>query len=148
MVHVILAGGAQARNIFWQVGTSATIGTFAVFKGTILADQAITMLASSTMEGRALAFEAGVTFNGTGGDLPTSSIPVFTAIFRTNSVSATVIIDTLPNVLLTLQACPDLTLTNWMTITTDTPASSPWTYTDTAATEAMTNRFYRAFLTQ
>jgi len=32
-IKVILAGGAQARNIFWQVGTSATIGTFAVFKG-------------------------------------------------------------------------------------------------------------------
>jgi len=146
MVHVILAGGAQARNIFWQVGTSATIGTFAVFKGTILADQSVTMNTSSTMEGRAFAFEAGVIFNGEGCDLPTSSTPVFTAIFRTNSVSATVIIDTLPHVLLTLQACPDMTYTNWMTITTDTPSASPWRYTDITATEAVTNRFYRAFL--
>src|ERR1039458_1842376 len=39
MIHVFLAGGAQAGNIFWQVGTSATIGTFAVFKGTIMANR-------------------------------------------------------------------------------------------------------------
>ncbi len=81
-IHVILAGGAQARNIFWQVGTSATIGTFAVFKGTILADQAITMDTSSTMEGRALAFSAGVTYNGAGGSLPTLEEPWFTDIGR------------------------------------------------------------------
>ena len=65
-IKVILAGGAQAKNIFWQVGTSAVLGTFSVFKGTILADQAITMNTSSTIEGRALAFSAGVTFNGVG----------------------------------------------------------------------------------
>ena len=64
-IKVILAGGAQADNIFWQVGTSAVLGTFSVFKGTILADQAITMMTSSTMDGRALAFSAGVTYNGT-----------------------------------------------------------------------------------
>jgi hypothetical protein len=69
-ISIILAGGAQARNIFWQVGTSAVLGTFSVFKGTIMADQAITMNTSSTIEGRALAFTAGVTFNGTGGSLP------------------------------------------------------------------------------
>jgi Ice-binding-like/Abnormal spindle-like microcephaly-assoc'd, ASPM-SPD-2-Hydin len=69
---VILAGGAQAKNVFWQVGTSATIGTSAVFNGTIIADQAITMMTSSTMNGRALAFSAGVTFNGTGMSVPPS----------------------------------------------------------------------------
>jgi len=69
---VILAGGAQAKNIFWQVGTSAVLGTSSVFKGTILADQAITMQTSSTMEGRALAFSAGVTFNGSGATVATA----------------------------------------------------------------------------
>ena len=51
-IKVILAGGAQAKNVFWQVGTSAVLGTFSVFKGTILADQAVTMNTSSTIEGR------------------------------------------------------------------------------------------------
>ncbi len=64
-ISVILAGGAQARNIFWKVGSSAVLGTFSSFKGTILADQSITMNTSSTIEGRALAFSAGVVFNGT-----------------------------------------------------------------------------------
>jgi hypothetical protein len=70
-IHVILAGGAQAGNIFWQVGTSATLGTSASFQGTILASQAVTMDTSSTMVGRALAFTAGVTFDGASATLPT-----------------------------------------------------------------------------
>ncbi len=73
-INVILAGGARAKNIFWQVGTSAVIETSSVFKGTILADQSITMKTSSTMEGRALASSAGVTFNGTTGGLPGSAL--------------------------------------------------------------------------
>ncbi len=71
-IQIILAGGAQAKNIFWQVGTSAVLGTSSVFKGTILADQAITMNTSSTIEGRTLAFSAGVVFNGTGAAVPTA----------------------------------------------------------------------------
>jgi len=69
-IHVILAGSAQAGNIFWQVGTSAVLGTYSTFNGTILASQAITMMTGSTMNGRALAFSAGVTFNGTGAAVP------------------------------------------------------------------------------
>ncbi len=71
-IRVILVGGAQAKNIFWQVGTSAVLGTSSVFKGTILADQSITMNTSSTMDGRALAFSAGVVYNGAASALPTS----------------------------------------------------------------------------
>ena len=53
--QVILSGGAQAANVFWQVGSSATIGGSSIFKGTILAAQSITMVTSATLEGRALA---------------------------------------------------------------------------------------------
>ena len=74
-IKVILTGGAQAGNIYWQVGTSAVLGTFSSFNGTILASQAITMMTSSTMNGRALAFSAGVTFNGTGAALPSTKAP-------------------------------------------------------------------------
>jgi hypothetical protein len=52
---VILAGGASASNIFWQVGSSATFGTTSVFKGTILAMQSITFNTGATLDGRALA---------------------------------------------------------------------------------------------
>lgn len=60
-IKVILAGGARAENIFWQVGTSATLGTTSVFKGTIVADQSISMNTGASLEGRALARIAAVT---------------------------------------------------------------------------------------
>jgi hypothetical protein len=55
-VQVILAGGASARNVFWQVGTEATLGTGSAFQGTLLADVAITMKTGATLVGRVLAF--------------------------------------------------------------------------------------------
>ena len=54
-IHVVLAGGAQARNIFWQVGTSVNIGTTAMFKGTLMAGTKIVMMTGSALEGRALS---------------------------------------------------------------------------------------------
>jgi hypothetical protein len=59
--QVILAGGAQAANIFWQVGSSATLGAGSVFKGTIMADQSVALDTGATLDGRALARIAGVT---------------------------------------------------------------------------------------
>ena len=53
--HIILSGGAQAKNIFWQVASGATIGTGATFYGTILSQTAITIATGSTMTGLALA---------------------------------------------------------------------------------------------
>jgi ice-binding like protein/Big-like domain-containing protein len=61
--QVILSGGAKAANIFWQVGSSATLGTTSVFKGTIMADQAITLTTGATLDGRALARIAAVTLH-------------------------------------------------------------------------------------
>jgi Ice-binding-like len=52
--QVILSGGAKAANVFWQVGTSATLGTTTIFKGNILADQSITVNDGTVLEGRAL----------------------------------------------------------------------------------------------
>ena len=59
--QVILSGGAKASNVFWQVGSSATLGTTSVFKGTIMADQSITLTTGATLDGRALARIAAVT---------------------------------------------------------------------------------------
>jgi type VI secretion system secreted protein VgrG len=147
--QIILTGGAQARNIFWQVGSSATLGTTSVFKGTIMAYASITMNTGSTLDGRALAQVGAVTFNGAGGSLPTPEGPVFTSISRktTNPDSATVVLRTTPYFLLTLQASPGLSPPNWNTITTDTPVTNIWTFTDDTATATVTQRFYRAFVT-
>ena len=58
---VILKGGAKAANIYWQVGSSATLGTTSVFKGNILALASITVTTGATVEGRLLARTAAVT---------------------------------------------------------------------------------------
>jgi hypothetical protein len=52
---IILTNGAQACNVFWQVGSSATLGTASTFKGTILALTSVTVQTGATVEGRALA---------------------------------------------------------------------------------------------
>jgi len=62
--QVILSGGASAANIFWQVGTSATLGTTSVFKGTIMAMQSITLNTGASLTGKALARNGGVTMAG------------------------------------------------------------------------------------
>lgn len=61
---VILSGGAQASNIYWQVGSSATIGTTTDFKGTIMAMQSITFSTGATLDGRAFARIGAVTMEG------------------------------------------------------------------------------------
>src|SRR5207302_7474469 len=60
---VILSGGAKATNVFWQVGSSATLGTGSVFKGNILALASITVTTGATVEGRLLARTAPVTLD-------------------------------------------------------------------------------------
>jgi hypothetical protein len=69
---VILAGGAQPKNVFWQVGSSATInGTGGgVMVGTIISSAATTFstagnVAITTLNGRALALNASVTMVNT-----------------------------------------------------------------------------------
>jgi hypothetical protein len=61
--HVILANSAKACNVFWQVGSSATLGTFSEFKGNILALTSITIATGVNLEGRALARNGSVTLD-------------------------------------------------------------------------------------
>lgn len=52
---VVLANGAQAKNVYWQVGSSASLGSGSSMKGNILALQSITFADNATLIGRALA---------------------------------------------------------------------------------------------
>jgi Ice-binding-like len=52
---VILAGGAQAKNIFWQVAGATTLGTTSTFNGTILDKKNIALRTGAVLNGRALA---------------------------------------------------------------------------------------------
>jgi type VI secretion system secreted protein VgrG len=57
--------GSARSQIYWLVGTSATLGAGSAFTGAILADTSITMGAGSTiLYGRAIALEGAVTLDG------------------------------------------------------------------------------------
>ena len=60
---VILTDGAQACNVFWQVGSSATLGTNSAFTGSILALTSISVDTGDTIAGRALARNGAVTLD-------------------------------------------------------------------------------------
>lgn len=68
--QIILAGGAQASNIIWQVGSSATLGTNSIFKGTILANTSITANTGANVDGRLLARSGAVTLDTNVVDAP------------------------------------------------------------------------------
>jgi len=61
--HVILAGGALPQNVFWQVGSSATLGTNTLFQGNIMALASVTLKTGATLDGRALAQNGAVTLD-------------------------------------------------------------------------------------
>jgi len=61
--QVVLSGGAVASNVFWQVGSSATLGTNSSFAGTIMALDSITLTTGASLQGRALARNAAVTLD-------------------------------------------------------------------------------------
>jgi type VI secretion system secreted protein VgrG len=61
---VITSNGAECCNIYWQVGSSATLGTTTDFLGNILADQSITLTTGADIiDGRALALNGAVTLD-------------------------------------------------------------------------------------
>lgn len=54
-VNIVLAGGAKAENIFWQVAGEVVLGTTSNFKGIVLSKTGITMNTATVFTGRALA---------------------------------------------------------------------------------------------
>jgi hypothetical protein len=71
---VVLAGGALPKNIFWQVGTQATLGTGSHVEGNILAGTLIAMNTGASLNGRALAQKA-VTLDSNAVVFPASAPP-------------------------------------------------------------------------
>src|ERR1039458_3650047 len=60
---VVLENGAQACNVFWQVGSSATLGTSSNFAGTILALTSATLDTGAALRGRVLPRNGAVTLD-------------------------------------------------------------------------------------
>ena len=68
--RVILIGGAQAKNVTWQIGSAATLGTHSIFAGNILAQTSITLGTGATLNGRALARTGAVTLDSNNVNVP------------------------------------------------------------------------------
>jgi ice-binding like protein/Big-like domain-containing protein len=68
--HVILINGANSHNVFWQIGSSATLGTNTIFQGTIMAQASITLTTGATLNGRALARTGAVTLDSNAVNVP------------------------------------------------------------------------------
>src|SRR6202140_2914943 len=60
---VVLANGATADNVFWQVGSSATLGTGTAFAGSILALTSDTVTTGTSVAGRVFALNGAVTLD-------------------------------------------------------------------------------------
>jgi hypothetical protein len=79
--RVSLINGASPCDVWWQVGSSAAIGTFSAMQGNILALTSITIATSASLQGRALARNGTVTMDSnaitmcTGGTVPPFVIP-------------------------------------------------------------------------
>ena len=83
--RVVLVNGAQACNVFWQVGSSATLGVGSTFVGTILALTSIAVNTNATVQGRLLARNGTTTL-----DSNTVAVPACAPTTTTTSTSTTV----------------------------------------------------------
>jgi ice-binding like protein len=67
---VVMTGGSLARNVYWQVGSSATLGAGTAFKGNIIALTSISLGTGASLSGRALARNGAVTMSGNAISMP------------------------------------------------------------------------------
>src|SRR3954469_4886218 len=104
--QVILSGGTKAANVFWQVGTSAAMGTTSAFKGNIMADQSISFATGAKLDGRALVRIGAVTLDSTTITIPAQGAiaPEFGLITRSAPNSVSMAITNTPGLLLTIQS--------------------------------------------
>jgi len=80
---VVVLGGATACNVYWQVPSSATLGTGSHLVGTVMASTSITADTGATIEGRLLASTGAVTL-----DSNTITVPVCAPVTTTTTTAA------------------------------------------------------------
>jgi hypothetical protein len=80
---VVVLNGGTACNVFWQIGSSATLGTGSHLIGSVLADTAITATTGATIQGRLLARTAAVTL-----DTNTITVPFCAAAAPTTTTTS------------------------------------------------------------
>lgn len=86
---VIVRNGGTACNVYWQVGSSATLGTGTTFVGTVLAATSITATTGATVQGRLLAGTGAVTMDTNTITRPQCAPPLATTTTVPGSTSTT-----------------------------------------------------------
>lgn len=74
---VLLTNGAQAKNVFWAVGSSATVNTSAVMVGDIVALSSVSLGTGASLNGRAIGLTGAVTLLGNAITMPAAVTPPF-----------------------------------------------------------------------
>ncbi len=103
---VNLVNGAQACNVFWQVGSSATLGTGSSFRGSILALTSITLTTGATVEGRVLARNGAVTLDTNTVTKPTCAAAATTTAATTTAATTTAVTTTATTTTTTVKKPP------------------------------------------
>ncbi len=94
---VLMINGAQACNVFWQVGSSATLGSGSTFVGNILALASVTVETNVTVQGRALARTAAVTLDDDTFNQPScAQAPLVTTSTTSSTTTSTTSTTTTP----------------------------------------------------
>jgi hypothetical protein len=141
---VVVLGGGLACNVFWQIGSSATLGTRSHLVGTVMASMSITATTRATVQGRLLAMDGAVTLDtntisnaGCAAVAPTTTTtaaPTTTTAAPTTTTAAPTTTTAAPT---TTTAVPTTTTTAAPTSTTSTTAA-PIPTTPTTATPTPT----------
>ena len=118
--NVVLTGGVSPCNVFWEVGSSATLGTTSTFNGSIMALTSVSLNTGASVQGRVLAQNGGVTLDGN------TVIDTCSATTATTTTSSTTTSTTTPTT-----TTPTTTTTAATPVTTTTapviPIGSPGT---------------------
>ncbi|MCU1352817.1 MAG: hypothetical protein JWM05_2026, partial [Acidimicrobiales bacterium] len=145
---VLLVNGADACNVYWQIGSSATLGTDSSFVGTILAQASVTATTSAVINGRLFAHDGAVTLDSNTITAPVCAPPTTTttALITTTTLPGTTSTTstTLPITTTTLPGTtstttlPGTTTTTLPTTTTTPPSTVPGTTTAVPGTTTTT----------
>lgn len=142
--RVNVINGAQACNVFWQVGSSATLGTSTQFVGTVLALTSITANNGATVQGRLLARNGAVTLDNN--VITTAACATATTTTATAPTTTTTTADTSTTVAPTTTTVAPTTTTAAPTATTapttteasgPTPSTTPTTATPATPTTSL-----------
>lgn len=124
---VVPINGAQACNVFWQIGSSATLGVGSTFLGTIMALTDISANTNATIQGRLLARNGAVTLDSNTVSAPTCTAPPTTVPATTTTAATT-----------TTSAAATTTVATTTTLATTATTEAP-AVTDTTSPSAVTS---------